>query len=83
MGVLELEALARERGLRGYSRMRKAEIIDSFRNYSPQTTRSTGAQPTNSEPSVRFRPGRPRQPELLRKLEDTPQPSVVSLPRPQ
>ena len=83
MRVPELKALERERGLRGYSRMRKTQIIDLLRNYSPQTTRSTGAQPTNSEPSVRFRPDRPRQPELLKKLEDTPQPSVVNLPRPQ
>ena len=56
MRVPELKALVREHGLRGYSRMRKAQIIDLLRNYSPQTTRSTGAQPTISEPLVRFRP---------------------------
>ena len=32
MRVAELKALARGRGLRGYSRMRKAEIIKLIRN---------------------------------------------------
>ena len=32
MKVTELKALARERGLRSYSRMRKAEIIELIRN---------------------------------------------------
>ena len=30
--VAELKALTRERGLRGYSQMRKAEIIELIRN---------------------------------------------------
>ena len=32
MRVAELKALTRERGLRGYSRMRKADIIELIRN---------------------------------------------------
>ena len=40
MRVPEIKALTRERGLRGYSQMRKAQIFDLLRNYSPQTTRS-------------------------------------------
>ena len=35
MRVPELKALARERGLRGYSRLRNAEIIELIRNGLP------------------------------------------------
>ena len=34
MRVVELKALARERGLRGYSRLRKAELIALLRERS-------------------------------------------------
>ena len=49
MRVAELKALARERGLRGYSRLRKAQLIALLRP-SPR--------------SVRFRPDRLRQQQL-------------------
>ena len=91
MRVMELKALARDRGLRGYSRLRKAEIIALLRpsrrpipagEASPSGPRArdlrspTPRRPPRSTrpppplPSVRFRPDRPRQPELLRKLEE-------------
>ena len=87
MRVAELKALARERGLRGYSRLRKAELIALLQNRPPpppppaprprprpalrppRTRPSRPNRPPPSSPSVRFRPDRPRQPELLRKLE--------------
>ena len=96
MRVAELKALARERGLRGYSQFRKAELIALIQNnqllarpppipaprqipdLKPPRTRPP--RPSRSPPpppptSVRFRPDRPRQPELLRKLEErNPQP---------
>ena len=91
MRVAELKAITRERGLRGYSRLRKAELIELLRNNQPSTrpppiptprsphTRPKGShtrrpprpnRPPSPPTSVRFRPNRPRQPELLRKLEE-------------
>ena len=73
MRVAELKALARECGLRGYSRMRKPEIIEIIRNRphgtgSEQRTHNQQSwapdippQP-NQTRSVRFRPDQPRQP---------------------
>ena len=85
MRVAELKALARECGLRGYSRLRKAELIELLQNNQPRTRpppipaprripdprtpRPTRA-PLPPPPLVRLRPDRPRQPELLRKLEE-------------
>ena len=52
MRVAELKALTRERGLRGYSRMRKAEIIELIRNnqhglvsWAPDVPPRNGATP--------------------------------------
>ena len=62
MRVAELKALAREHGLRGYSRLRKAELIALLR----PTPRTRPPRPTRLPPSppqsVSFRPDRPRQP---------------------
>ena len=95
MRVAELNALTRECGLRGYSRLRKAELIQLLQDNQPhirpppipasrqipdprppptRPPRPTRAPPPPL-PSVRFRPDRPRQSELLRKLEErNPQP---------
>ena len=65
MRVAELKALARERGLRGYSRLRKAELIALLQN-NPPAPRTRPPRPTRPPPppplSVRFRLDRPRQP---------------------
>ena len=55
MKVAKLEAIVRERGLRGYSRLRKAELIALIRNNPPPPApRSRHPRPT----------GPPRPPPL-------------------
>ena len=73
MRVAELKGLARERGLRDYSRLRKDELINfirgSKRRPQPRQPPPGGAQaPTQPNQSIRFRPDRPRQPEIMRRL---------------
>ena len=67
MRLAELKAIARERGLRGYSRLRKAELIallhPAERTRPPRPTRPPPPLPQ----LVRFRPDRQRQPEMLRQ----------------
>ena len=81
MRVVHLKRLVREHGLRGYSRLNKAELIVFIQNNSQ--TRTRPPRPTRPPPPppqaiamqvqlVRFRPDRPRQPELLRKLNSQP-----------
>ena len=70
MRVVELKALVRECGLRGYSQLRKADLIASLLESGARQPRE---QPVPVPmPSVRFRPDRPRQPELIRRLEGIP-----------
>ena len=61
MRVAELKALTRERRLRGYSQLRKADLIALLQNNPPPPPQATAAQAQ----SVRFRPDRvpaPRRP---------------------
>ena len=74
--VVDLKALEKERGLRGYSKLKKAELITFLQNnLQPTRTRSPPREPApRNRPSkptrppppppqlVRFRPDRPRQP---------------------
>ena len=65
MKVVELKALTKERGLRCYSRLKKAELITFLQNNLP-TSRPHARHPTRPlhsplSQSVRFRPDRPRQ----------------------
>ena len=55
MRVAELKALARERGLRGYSRMRIVEIIELIRNNQQSWAPDLPSRPNQTQ-SVRFRP---------------------------
>ena len=89
MKVVDLKALAKEYGLRGYSKLRKAELITFLQNNLQLCTRPSPpphhqlGEPIDHRPKatsqhpplVRFRPDKPRQPELLRQLEErNPQP---------
>ena len=87
MRVAELKAISRERALSGYSRLRKAELIALLGNNPPPPPPRARPprllRPSRDLPpplqvqtqSIRFRPDRPRQPELMRRLEGIPAPS--------
>ena len=47
MRVVDLKTLERERGLRGYSRLRKSELIALLQN-SPPALRTTPPRPTGA-----------------------------------
>ena len=92
MRVAELKALARERGLRGYSRLRKAKLIALLRpapptrpagpreRRPPRPCRDLPPPPQAQAQSVRFRPDRLRQPELLRQLDERqPSPQEMNI----
>ena len=51
MRVIETKALARERGLRGYSRLRKAELIALLQN-NPPAPRARPSWPTRRPPPL-------------------------------
>ena len=73
MRVPELKALAKERGLRRYSKLRKAELIALLTAQAtppppaPRTRPPRPNRPPPPPPSVPDRSDSPRQPELLEK----------------
>ena len=50
MRVTELKAVARDRGLGNYSRMRKAELVSFLQNNSPPALRTRPPRPTRPPP---------------------------------
>ena len=80
--VAELKAITRERGLRGYSRLRKAELIELLRNNQPSIRPSPVPAPrpipTLRPPHTRLpRPTRgPWPPALWRSPPPPPSSSV-------
>ena len=82
MRVLALKSLARDRRLRNYSRMRKAELVAFLQNNLPQGQSRTSTSPT--QPTQTWEPiddRRPRKPspqeidmfELLEMSKSRPQ----------
>ena len=93
MKVTDLRSLARQLGMRGYSRLRKDDLMDFIKDNlssrppprpAPRPPPRPTPRPTQPrQPSVRFRPDRPRQPELMRRLEGIPTSQLrSSAPRP-
>ena len=65
MRVTELKALAKDRGLRNYSRMRKAELVALFRNNPPPAPTSRTRPPPPPPQMSTWQPiddRRPRKP---------------------
>ena len=65
MRVVDLKALTKEHGLRGYSRMKKADLIAFIQdNLQPPVPQTRPPRPTRAPlpppQLVRFRPDRPR-----------------------
>ena len=70
--VPELKALAKERGLRGYSKLRKAELIALLQTPPlPPAPCTRPPKPTRRPPPPPSKPDRPRQLELLEKKQST------------
>ena len=59
MRLPELKALARDRGLRSYSRMRKAELVALLKNNGTPDARSTGESQGPRTPAPPTPPQRP------------------------
>ena len=74
MRVAELKSLARECGLRGYSRLRKSGLIDLIRNNPPPPVH----QPTSSK-YTKFKPYQLRS-NRGKRLEPFLEPLIVELP---
>ena len=73
MKVPELKALAKERGLRRYSKLRKAELIALLTHSAPRTRprKPTRPPPPPSPQPPPTKPDRPIQPELLEERRST------------
>ena len=59
MRVAELKAITKERGLRGYSRLRKAELIALLRDNFQPSTRPPPMPAPRPPPATRTRPEGP------------------------
>ena len=67
MGVTEFKALARDRGLRNYSQMRKAELIALLQNNPPLTPRTRPPHPNRPPPPPPTQTWEPIDDRRLRK----------------
>ena len=77
MRMPELKALARERRLRGYSRLRKAELIAFLEDNAPQEPQAPRRQrppkpSRDPRPPAPQRPPPPPQPDRLRPAGESP-----------
>ena len=91
--VKQVRALSKSLGLRGYSKLRKADLVKFIEDHlnsrprtlprPPEIVRVRPPKPTRPPtppPSVRFRPDRPRQAELRRQLDERqPSPQEINI----
>ena len=76
MKVVDLEALTKECGLRGYSKLKKAKLITFLQN-NLQPTQASPTRPPRPTPALHTRPPRPTRPP-----PPPPQMSTWDRPRP-
>ena len=82
MRMLELKSLARERRLRGYSRMRKAELVALLQNSLPPSQSRASTSPT--QPTRTWEPIDDRKPRKPSSQEmDIFEQQEISKSRPQ
>ena len=67
MRMPELKSLARDRGLRNYSRMRKAELVALLQNNPPPAPRTRPPRPTRPPPPTQTQTWEPIDDRRSRK----------------